>query len=60
MEQRVTLAELIDKLRCFNCRNRMGLDGAQIVGEGLLVCQHCAAQKETLLGPGGAVDVVGL
>ena len=60
MEQRATLAELIEKLRCFNCRNRMGLDGAQIVGEGVLVCKRCAAHKETLAGPGGEVGLVGV
>jgi hypothetical protein len=59
MEQTETLAVEFEKLRCFNCRNRMGLECAQIVGEGFLVCERCAARQERLVGPGGEVDVVG-
>lgn len=59
MEQRETLALDLDKLRCFNCRNRMSLDRAQIVGEGFLVCERCAAQEQTVVGPGGEVSIVG-
>ena len=60
MEQRETLALELEKLRCFNCRNRMSVDRAQIVGEGFLVCERCAAREQTLVGPGREVRIVGL
>ena len=58
MDARDQIVEL-EIVRCFNCKNLMGLLAARIVGEGLLACDRCAARRETLSGPGGEVDVIG-
>jgi hypothetical protein len=47
-------------LRCMNCRNRMGIDGAHILADRRLCCSRCAGQIQTLKVPGfGQVEIVG-
>ena len=47
-------------IRCMNCRNRIGIDGARIMLDRRVCCCRCARNVQVLSIPGhGQIEIVG-
>ena len=65
MEKGATHAEHVENdvllsstVRCYACRNRVGVDGLAL-HEGVLLCERCQRRCQPLSGPAGDVELVG-